>query len=60
MKYRQRSNKDTGAKKFNTQFIFKGIKELQEINFDKHIAQATAFFQRRILLKHKLYFDRYK
>lgn len=43
MKYRQHSSNDTGAKKFNTQFIIKRIKELQEINFDKHIAQATAF-----------------
>ena len=46
MMYRQHSNNDTGAKKFNTQFILKCIKELQEINFDKHIAQATAFLNR--------------
>ena len=46
IQYRQHSSNDTGAKKFNSKFIVKRIKALQEINFDKHIAQATAFLNR--------------
>lgn len=45
MQYRQHGKNDTGAKKFDIKFIIKRIKEFQNINFDRHIAQADAFLK---------------
>ena len=41
--YRQHSSNDTGAKKFGIKHIISKIKKYQELNTDKHLAQANSF-----------------